>query len=191
MLKLILKRKIQKSDILVCRHLQHWRVEHVSNSKWLQLANTIWNPHAPNYLSIHKTRHSEKLKNIKVSKSQSPKKKLINVAVQCLPTHIKRIIPVLDIAKANPRIPLPMIALLRLKTDMPNEVFPSNWKRVRQRRFHIKIWNYCFTLQTPKVPTGCEHSRQWSGFLSWRHFYAAGTPRFQPCYPPHQSYKRE
>lgn len=191
MLKLILKRKIQKSDILVCRHLQHWRIEHVSNSKWLQLANSIWNPHGPNYFSIHKTRHLEKLKNIKVLKSQSSKKKKKNVAVWSLPTHIKRTIPVLDIAKANPRIPLPMIALLRLKTDMPNEVFPSNWKRVRQRRFHIKIWNHCFTLQTPKVPIGCEHSRQWSGFLSWRHFYAAGTPRVRPCYPPHQSYKRE
>lgn len=29
-------------------------------------------------------------------------------------------------AKANPRIPLPIMALLRLKMDMPNEVFPSN-----------------------------------------------------------------
>lgn len=43
-----------------------------------------------------------------------------------LHTHKKRMIPVLDIAKANPRIPLPIMALLRLKTDMPNEVFPSN-----------------------------------------------------------------
>lgn len=34
--------------------------------------------------------------------------------------------PVLDMAKASPRIPLPIMALLRLKTDMPNEVFPSN-----------------------------------------------------------------
>lgn len=41
-------------------------------------------------------------------------------------THIKRMIPVLDIAKANPRIPLPIMALLRLKMDIPNEVFPSN-----------------------------------------------------------------
>ncbi len=35
-------------------------------------------------------------------------------------------IPVLDIAKANPRIPLPIMALLRLKMDIPNEVFPTN-----------------------------------------------------------------
>lgn len=35
-------------------------------------------------------------------------------------------IPVFDMAKANPRIPLPIMALLRLKMDMPNEVFPSN-----------------------------------------------------------------
>ncbi len=46
-----------------------------------------------------------------------------------LHTHKKRMIPVLDIAKANPRIPLPIMALLRLKMDMPNEVFPSNCKK--------------------------------------------------------------
>lgn len=50
-------------------------------------------------------------------------------AYKGLNTHIKRTIPVLDIAKANPRIPLPIMALLRLKTDMPNEVFPSNWNK--------------------------------------------------------------
>lgn len=38
-------------------------------------------------------------------------------------------IPVFDMAKASPRIPLPIMALLRLKTDMPNEVFPSNCSR--------------------------------------------------------------
>lgn len=37
--------------------------------------------------------------------------------------------PVLDMAYASPRIPLPMIALLRLNTDIPNEVFPSNCQR--------------------------------------------------------------
>jgi hypothetical protein len=41
-------------------------------------------------------------------------------------THRKRTIPVLDIAYANPRIPLPMMALLRLKMDIPNDVLPSN-----------------------------------------------------------------
>lgn len=34
--------------------------------------------------------------------------------------------PVLAIAYASPRIPLPMMAFPRLKTDIPNEVFPSN-----------------------------------------------------------------
>lgn len=43
-------------------------------------------------------------------------------------------IPVLDIAKANPRIPLPIIALLRLKTDMPNDVLPSNYNKSRTDR---------------------------------------------------------
>ena len=43
-------------------------------------------------------------------------------------TYRKRRIPVLAIAYARPRIPLPMMALLRLKTDIPKEVFPSNWK---------------------------------------------------------------
>lgn len=41
-------------------------------------------------------------------------------------THRKRTMPVLDMAYERPRIPLPMMALLRLKMDIPNEVFPSN-----------------------------------------------------------------
>lgn len=43
-------------------------------------------------------------------------------------------IPVLDIANANPRIPLPMMALLRLKTDMPKEVFPSNYISKKKKK---------------------------------------------------------
>lgn len=50
-------------------------------------------------------------------------------------TYRKRRIPVLAIAYARPRIPLPMMALLRLKTDIPKEVFPSNWKR--RKREHV------------------------------------------------------
>ena len=42
-------------------------------------------------------------------------------------THMNRKIPVFAIPYASPRIPLPMIALLRLKMDMPKEVFPSNY----------------------------------------------------------------
>lgn len=40
-------------------------------------------------------------------------------------THRNRRIPVLARAKASPRIPLPIMALLRLKTDMPREVVPG------------------------------------------------------------------
>lgn len=42
-------------------------------------------------------------------------------------TYRKRIIPVLAKAKARPKIPLPMIALLRLKMDIPMEVVPGIW----------------------------------------------------------------
>lgn len=31
-------------------------------------------------------------------------------------------------AKARPRMPLPMMALLRLKTDIPREVVPGIWR---------------------------------------------------------------
>lgn len=41
-------------------------------------------------------------------------------------THRKRTMPVLAMAYASPRMPLPMMALLRLKTDIPNDVLPSN-----------------------------------------------------------------
>lgn len=41
-------------------------------------------------------------------------------------TYRKRMMPVLAMAKASPRMPLPMMALLRLNTDIPNDVFPSN-----------------------------------------------------------------
>lgn len=53
----------------------------------------------------------------------------LNICVFGLPTHRKSMIPVLDIAKASPRIPLPIMALLRLKMDIPNDVFPSNWSK--------------------------------------------------------------
>lgn len=75
-------------------------------------------------------------------------------------THIKRTIPVLDIAKANPRIPLPMMALLRLKTDMPNEVLPSNCRRVRHKTKNVHVGNDGFTPHIPKVFSGLKDSRQ-------------------------------
>lgn len=40
-------------------------------------------------------------------------------------TYRKSRIPVFARAKASPKIPLPMMALLRLKTDMPKEVVPG------------------------------------------------------------------
>lgn len=43
-------------------------------------------------------------------------------------TYRKRRIPVLAKAKARPKIPLPIIALLRLKTDIPREVVPGIWR---------------------------------------------------------------
>lgn len=42
-----------------------------------------------------------------------------------LMTYVKSRIPVLANAKARPNIPLPIMALLRLKTDIPNEVVPG------------------------------------------------------------------
>lgn len=44
-------------------------------------------------------------------------------------TYKNRTTPALAMAYASPRIPLPMIALPKLKTDIPNEVFPSNCDR--------------------------------------------------------------
>lgn len=46
-------------------------------------------------------------------------------------TYKNRTTPVLAMAYASPRIPLPMIALPRLKTDIPNEVFPSNYSQCK------------------------------------------------------------
>lgn len=40
-------------------------------------------------------------------------------------THMKSTMPVLAMAKDRPRMPLPMMALLRLKTDIPKEVWPG------------------------------------------------------------------
>lgn len=40
-------------------------------------------------------------------------------------TYLKSTMPVLAMAKDKPRIPLPMMALLRLKTDIPKEVWPG------------------------------------------------------------------
>lgn len=51
------------------------------------------------------------------------------VTVYISGTHRKKMMPVFDMAYDRPRMPLPMMALLRLKTDIPKEVLPSNWKR--------------------------------------------------------------
>lgn len=50
----------------------------------------------------------------------------------------------LAIAYARPRIPLPMMALLRLKTDIPKEVFPSNCKNKQGIRNECE----CMSLNT-------------------------------------------
>jgi len=49
-------------------------------------------------------------------------------APQPIHTYEKRTIPVLANAKARPKMPLPMMALLRLKTDIPKEVVPGIWR---------------------------------------------------------------
>lgn len=51
-------------------------------------------------------------------------------------TYRKRRTPVFAIAYANPRMPLPMMALLKLKTDIPNVVFPSNCEEIIVRVVH-------------------------------------------------------
>lgn len=58
--------------------------------------------------------------NRNIQKTQFKIEKCCNVN-----THRKRRIPVFARAKASPKIPLPIMALLRLKTDMPNEVVPG------------------------------------------------------------------
>lgn len=52
-------------------------------------------------------------------------------------------------AKAKPRIPLPIMALLRLKMDMPNDVFPSNCTKTTTEGSGqiIKTINYFILLQ--------------------------------------------
>lgn len=40
-------------------------------------------------------------------------------------TYVKSTMPVLAMAKDKPRMPLPMMALLKLKTDIPKEVWPG------------------------------------------------------------------
>lgn len=96
-------------------------------------------------------------------------------------------IPVLDIAKANPRIPLPIMALLRLKTDMPNEVFPSNynssrtdrrldWRTAQNQFYFFYIWSH-------------KRSHLWSGSPSWPQFYGGGTHHVRPWRPPRRTYR--
>lgn len=43
----------------------------------------------------------------------------------CRSTYVKSTMPVFAIAYDRPRMPLPMMALLRLKTDIPKEVWPG------------------------------------------------------------------
>lgn len=65
-------------------------------------------------------------------------------------TYRKRRIPVLAKAKARPKIPLPIIALLRLKTDIPNEVVPgicrSKGRRVSNSLEQSREMHLCFEL---------------------------------------------
>lgn len=66
-------------------------------------------------------------------------------------TYRKRRIPVLAKAKARPKIPLPIIALLRLNTDIPREVVPGIWRRPTcQQQLGMKQGN-ASVLQTPHI----------------------------------------
>lgn len=40
-------------------------------------------------------------------------------------TYVKSTMPVFAMAKDKPRMPLPIMALLKLKTDIPKEVWPG------------------------------------------------------------------
>lgn len=52
-------------------------------------------------------------------------------------------------AKARPKIPLPIIALLRLKTDIPSEVVPGIYKdrRVSNSLEQSREMHLCFKLR--------------------------------------------
>lgn len=114
---------------------------------------------------------------------------------------MKRIIPVLDIAKANPRIPLPIMALLRLKTDMPNDVFPSNCNKntTELSNYALKVIVFILSLHIHRESirlihvwhASREYSHLWSGCLSWLRFYVGETPLVHPGLRPHRSYTRQ
>ena len=79
-------------------------------------------------------------------------------------------------AKASPKIPLPIMALLRLKTDMPKEVVPGIW-----------IKRQTFTL-SEIVPKSVHHTKAWKALLetntneiqeilpSWSGYFFSGFP---------------
>lgn len=84
-------------------------------------------------------------------------------------TYKNKTTPVLAMAYASPRIPLPIIALPRLKTDMPNEVLPSNCK-------------YTETIDTSHtecmkthVENQCSNLHQWNAW-SFCHLCLIWTP---------------
>lgn len=95
-------------------------------------------------------------------RSQAKQRLCVFVAVCGLNTHRKRIIPVLDIAKASPRIPLPIMALLRLKTDMPNDVFPSNCKErmLQTDQLMKQIQSITLRFLVFSFPSDEKHSRR-------------------------------
>lgn len=64
-------------------------------------------------------------------------------------TYRKRRIPVLAKAKARPKIPLPIIALLRLKTDIPSEVVPGIYRdrHVSNSLEQSREMHLCFKLR--------------------------------------------
>lgn len=66
--------------------------------------------------------------------------------------------PVFDMAYDRPRMPLPMMALLRLKTDIPKEVLPSNCeKKTPQKQIQFIHFHCEMVLQVP-ILLGLSHS---------------------------------
>lgn len=59
--------------------------------------------------------------------------------------------PVFDMAYDRPRMPLPMMALLRLKTDIPKEVLPSNCEKKTQKQIQFIHFHCEMVLQVPRL----------------------------------------
>lgn len=98
-------------------------------------------------------------------------------------TYKKRRIPVLAKAKARPKIPLPIIALLRLKTDIPREVVPGIWRskdrRVSNSLARSREMHLCFKLHVLRYT-------RYKQLLLWKrlnkNWFGRGKSVAEPCH---------